>query len=35
MHAAIEEEAVADKENTDDREIIFVQKMKGVIVDRN
>jgi hypothetical protein len=34
MHAAIEEEAVVDKENTDDGENIFVQKMKGGIVRR-
>jgi len=35
MHATIEEEAVADKENTNDGENIFVQKMKGGVVDRN
>ena len=35
MHTTIEEEAVADKENTDDGENIFVQKMKGGVVDRN
>jgi len=35
MHATIEEEAVADKEDTDDGENIFVQKKEGGVVDRN
>ncbi len=29
MHATIDEEAVTDKENTEDRENIFVQKKEG------
>ena len=35
MHATIEEEAVADKEDTDYGENIFVQKKEGGVVDRN
>ncbi len=35
MHATIEEEAVADKEDTNDGENIFVQKKEGGVVDRN
>jgi len=35
MHATIKEEAVADKEDTDDRENIFVQKKEGGVVDMN
>ena len=35
LHATIEEEAVADKEDTNDGENIFVQKKEGGIVDRN
>jgi len=35
MHATIEEEAVADKEDTDNGENIFVQKKEGGVVDRN
>ena len=35
MNSTIEEEAVADKEDTDDGEIIFVQKKEGGAVDRN
>jgi len=34
MHATIEEEAVADKEDTDEGENIFVQKKEGGVVDR-
>jgi len=35
MHATIKEEAVVDKEDTDDGENIFVQKKEGGVVDRN
>jgi len=35
MHATIEEEAVADEEDTDNGENIFVQKKEGGVVDRN
>jgi hypothetical protein len=35
MHTTIKEEAVADKEDTDDGENIFVQKKEGGVVDRN
>ena len=35
MHATIEEEEVADEEDTDDGENIFVQKKEGGVVDRN
>jgi len=35
MHATIEEEAVVDKEDTNDGENIFVQKKEGGVVDRN
>jgi hypothetical protein len=35
MHATIEEEAVADEEETNNRENIFVQKKEGGVVDRN
>jgi hypothetical protein len=35
MHATIEEEAVADKEDTDYGENIFVQKKEGGVVNRN
>jgi len=35
MHATIEEEAVADKEDTDDGENIFMQKKEGGVVGRN
>jgi hypothetical protein len=35
MHATVEEEAVADKEDTDDGENIFVQKKEGGVVNRN
>jgi len=35
MHATIEEEAVADEEDTDNGENIFMQKKEGGMVDRN
>jgi hypothetical protein len=35
MHTIIVEEEVTDKEDTDDRENIFVQKKEGGGVDRN
>jgi len=35
MHVTIKEEAVADKEDTDDGEKIFMQKKEGGVVDRN
>jgi len=35
MHATIEEEAVADEEDTNNGENIFVQKKEGGVVDRN
>ncbi len=35
MHTTVKEEAVADEEDTDDRENIFVQKKEGGVVDRN
>ena len=35
MHASIEEEAVTDKEDTDNGENTFVQKKEGGVVDRN
>ncbi len=35
MHTTIQEEAVADEEDTDDGENIFVQKKEGGVVDRN
>jgi hypothetical protein len=35
MLATIKEEAVADKEDTNDGENIFVQKKEGGVVDRN
>ena len=35
MHTTIKEEQVADEEDTDDGENIFVQKKEGGVVDRN
>jgi hypothetical protein len=35
MHATIEEEAVADEEDTDNGENIFMQEREGGVVDRN
>ena len=35
MHTTIEEEEVTDKEDTDDRENIFVQKKEGGVFNRN
>jgi hypothetical protein len=35
MHTTIKEEAVADEEDTDDGENIFVQKKEGGVVNRN
>jgi hypothetical protein len=35
IHATIKEEAVAEEEDIDDRENIFVQKKEGGVVDKN